>query len=166
MPCLEGCDCFYSADVEVNTVNCSNRNLTSFPQNIIPKTEQLVLTGNDIKMIDYQNTLPKSVERIDLQRSHIQSISDKALQAFLSNVKSLKLSRNKLRKLPSLLQVTNSTTQLWLSDNPYDCNCDMMWMRDWLLNATNVLNKENMTCGSGKWKGELCKFHTRVAVVL
>ena len=45
-------------------------------------------------------------------------------------------------------------TNLWLSNNPYECNCDMLWMKDWLVDTGNVMDKENVTCSGNGIKGE------------
>ena len=48
----------------------------------------------------------------------------------------------------------NKTSKLWISDNPYECNCDMLWMKDWLMDNENVMDKKNVTCSGSKVKGK------------
>ncbi len=165
-PCLDGCVCYYSVGDEANTVDCSNRNLTSFLQKILPQTEQIIYSGNNIEILDSVTISLVSVSKIDLQRNNIQSITEEVLAVMLSGVYSLNLSGNKFQKLSRKQLETNYQTQLWLADNPYDCNCDMMWMRDWLQLAGNVRDSENMTCGAGKWRGEYLLFFNIISFLV
>ena len=73
----------------------------------------------------------------------------------MNNIKSLDLRRNKLKNLPKSISKANKTNKLWISNNPYECNCDMLWMKDWLVGAKNVKDKENVMCSAGKGKGKI-----------
>lgn len=134
-------------------MNCSNNNMTRLPDKLLPGTKQLIMTGNNLGILDTVHENVSEVNAFHFERSNISSIHKSALVILASNASTIKLSSNKITKLcPFITQI--SRTKLWLSDNPYACNCDMMRMRDWLLNATNVIDKENITCGTGKWKGK------------
>ena len=60
--------------------------------------------------------------------------------------------------------------QIWLSDNPYHCDCEMTWMIEWLNTFTTssgqhrIVDYKNLTCGSGMMKGR--KISTLNAVQL
>ncbi len=154
MSCLSGCLCFYSVDDDANTMNCSYKNMTQLPTQVLPRTEQLIMSGNNIAELQTVDEVLVDVTTINLEANNITHITDEAIETLLFNRKSVRLTGNKLQQLPSSLQTLNCQTNIWLSNNLFDCNCDMMWMRDWLLNATNVKDKENITCASGKWKGQ------------
>ncbi len=157
LPCLSGCLCYYSVDHQANTVNCSYNNMTTLPAKLLPRTELLIMTGNNLGNLD---SVPENFPKINvlyLNKSSIKTISDGALKILLNKTENLYLSNNNLKEISSLLQAENVRTNLWLSENPYNCNCDMMWMRDWLLNATIVKDKGNVTCGGGEWQGKCCK---------
>ncbi len=155
LPCLSGCLCYYSVDHRVNTVNCSYNNMTTLPAKLLPRTELLIMKGNNLGNLDFiPENFPK-INELDLNRSRITTISDEVLKVFLQRTDKLCLTSNKLKEVPSLLQVQKMHTVLCISDNPFECSCDMMWMRDWLLNATNIVEKEKIVCASGKWKGML-----------
>ena len=62
---------------------------------------------------------------------------------------------NKLTTLPRAIVNIRGSSKLWISDNPYDCNCDTLWMKDWLIDAENVQDKYNAICATGKMKGEI-----------
>ncbi len=153
VPCLDNCFCSFSEDDETNTLNCSHNNMTQLPSEVVPGTELLIMTGNDINKLESVDTSPVKIIKFDLQESNIHHIGDKAMKNLLSGTDSLKLSKNRIKQLPSFLSIAKYKTKLWLSDNPYECNCDMLWMKDWLLNASNVMDAENITCGSEHWKG-------------
>ncbi len=127
--------------------------MTKLPTEIIPRTEQLIMIHNNIELIKSVDTHLVDIETLNLQASNITHITDEAMKALVFKRKTVILKENKLKIIPSSIQTTAFSTNLWLGDNPYECNCDMMWMRDWLLNATNVRDRDNITCSSGKWKG-------------
>ncbi len=134
-------------------MNCSNNNMTQLPDNLLPNTEQLIMVGNHLKTIDsVAKDLPHLIS-LDLEKCNISEISTQGFQALLLHSDNLKLPNNKLQHISSVIQTTTYNTSLWLSKNLFECNCDMMWMRDWLLNATNVMDKDNITCIGGKWNG-------------
>ncbi len=140
-------------------MNCSFNNMTKLPDQVLPRTELLIMTGNNLEHLDsVPGNFPQMME-LDLNDSNIKTIDDKVLEMLLMKTEKLYLSNNVFKAIPSLIQVEKTHTELWLLDNPFDCNCDMMWMRDWLLNTTNVVEKDKIVCASGKWKGvcDMCK---------
>ncbi len=134
-------------------MNCSYNNMTQLPNVILPDTEQVIMAGNNLQNMEYIYNNWTHLTTIDLQRSNITQISSVALKTLLLLADKVVLSNNKLKEVPGVLQ-TNLQTQIVLSNNPFLCNCDMMWMRDWLQNASNVMEKGNMTCDGGKWNGK------------
>ncbi len=138
-------------------MNCSHNNMTQLPDKLLPNTQQLLLAGNNMRNI---NHIPEGLihmEKVDMRDNNLKQISAEALETFMSLSDNLILSDNTLQEVPTVLQA-NKETQIWLSNNPFLCNCDMMWMRDWLQNVTNVMDKLNITCGEGKWNGEVQKY--------
>ncbi len=127
--------------------------MTHYPDKLLPKSQQLIMVGNDLKKISFVTKGFPHLRTIDLRNSGIDEISTQAFQDLLLCSQNLKLSDNKLSHIPIILQTTSYQTNIWLSKNPYECNCEMMWMRDWLLNATNVMDKEDIICNGGKWNG-------------
>ncbi len=155
LPCLDGCYCFYSLQYEANTVNCSHNNMTKFPNKVLPNTETFIMTGNYIKELECADPNPyRQVKQFDFHGNKIHKINDKVYEEIFPSANSVKLSNNNLKHVSPLIQKVEMNAKLWLGNNPFECNCDMMWMRDWLQNATNVLDRENITCGPEKWKGK------------
>ena len=81
------------------------------------------------------------------------------IKVITKTIKYLDISNNKLQYLPEEIQDIKNFTKLWISNNAFACNCDMLWMRDWLIDAANVIDKEHVKCHSGKWNGK-CEFIT------
>ena len=92
--------------------------------------------------------------RLDISSSNIVSIDKNMITEIRKNIKYLDISNNKLQYLPKEIQDTHNLTKLWISNNPYVCNCDMLWMRDWLIDAENVPDKWHVKCHSGKLIGK------------
>ncbi len=151
--CLNGCFCYFSVDDDANTMNCSHKSMVHLPHRITPQTEQLIMSENDIRLLDMKETNLTQIKLFHFENNNIESVSSKTLQFLLSNAVVLNLKGNKLQKLPKLFNQPHTKTKLWLSGNPYVCNCNMMWMKDWLQNNTNVMDTENITCSGGKWDG-------------
>ncbi len=174
LPCLDGCLCYYSVDDEANTVDCSFNNMTHLPDKVLQRTEQLNMSGNHLDKLEITFEKLLQVRRFDFQKNNIRYIDDNSLKNLPHWANTLDLRSNKLTRLSTLFQTQMLKTKLWLSNNPFDCNCDMVWMTDWLQNATNIMDKENITCGAGKWKGRklfqpfhelICKISLQFGVI-
>ena len=80
------------------------------------------------------------------------------MKIILRSVRHLDIRGNNLKEIHQAITKANKTSKLWLSDNPYECNCDMLWMKDWLMDSSNVMDKENVNCSGHKVKGEKKQF--------
>ena len=94
-----------------------------------------------------------------MRSSLITEIDETVMAVIVKSVKILDIRGNKFKNLPESIAKVNKTNKLWISDNPYECNCDMIWMKDWLMDTTSVLDKENVTCSGSKVKGEIKVFN-------
>ena len=97
----------------------------------------------------------KNITLLDLRSNNIAKIDETVMEVIIHNVKSLDIRKNKMKTLPELITKANKTNRLWISDNPYECNCDMLWMKDWLMDSNNVMDKENVTCSGNELKGKI-----------
>ena len=97
----------------------------------------------------------REIVYMDLSSSSIEYISSDAINALMENTLYLDISNNSLKVLSETITASANYTKLWISGNPYDCGCDVMWMKDWLVEATHVMDKENFTCNTGVMKGEI-----------
>ena len=64
-----------------------------------------------------------------------------------AQLKSLDISNNKLRSLPRTIENMTSLEEIWISGNNFECNCDNIWMRDWVVNNTDIIrDSERAMC--------------------
>ncbi len=145
-------------------MDCSHKNMTNLPAQMLPKTEHLIMTGNNLQTLQNVDPSLRTLNKFSLQNSNIRFISDEALTIFTFKTDELNLSGNKLKQVSRKLHGTLNGTKLWLADNPFECNCDMMWMADWLQNASNVIDRYKIQCADGKWKGELLIFFLKLCL--
>ena len=151
---MYGCTCYYSIHNQANIFDCRNKNFTSLPKSALLRTDQLLASGNNFANIDRAEKYIETLSYIDLSNSNVSSITGSVMRSLLTKLKTLNLVNNNLEILPRSIMEANNDTGIWLSNNSYDCNCDMMWMRDWLVKATNVMDKEGIVCTKGKMIGD------------
>ena len=90
-----------------------------------------------------------------MSSSNINEIDETVMEVIIHNVKILDIRKNKLKNLPKSITKGKKTNKLWISDNPYECNCDMLWMKDWLIDTENVVDKKHVKCFGSKGKGKM-----------
>ena len=127
--------------------------LTSLPQTVVRDTDWLIIPGNNLGVIQTAPSYLSRIKHPDLSSSNVEEISDQVLNAVMNNIQYLDISNNNLKKLPNTVAFMTNLTDLRISNNPYDCNCDMTWMRDWLVQAEHVMERENIKYAMGTWKG-------------
>ena len=94
-----------------------------------------------------------NVTYIDLSFSNVTAISDDVMSDLVKNKKYLSIARNSLKYVPRAIEGAGNGTELWIGGNPYECNCDMLWMRDWLVSTTVVRDRDDAVCNTGNMKG-------------
>ena len=94
-----------------------------------------------------------NVALLNLSKCSITDIDESFMKIIIQSAKKIDISVNELQSLPQTIQKVNGTIKLWISGNPYQCSCDMMWMKDWLTTTRSVVDKDNVTCTNGKIKG-------------
>ena len=119
----------------------------------------LIAKSDDLSNLEWSENLD-TIQHFDLQNSGVLHIADN----FFSKIKStnktkfLNLANNDLKVFPKTLNGT-SFSQVYLSGNHIDCNCDMLWFANWL-NTTDphsqnriVKDYKQVLCAGGKWNG-------------
>ncbi len=136
-------------------MNCGHNNMTQLPDEMLPRTEHLIMTGNNLQNLNLPNNSSTllGLRKLNLENNSIKHIHEGSFRALLLSGVSVSLSGNSLTQVPPLLANTNLTADIWLSQNPYECHCDMMWMRDWLQNVSHVMDKDQIKCGPGRYQG-------------
>ncbi len=164
-PCMDRCQCSYDQQHKANIFDCSANNIDSLPDRIQNQTDWLILRGSNItNLCDFPHYM-QTMKHLDMRKSAHNS---KICANFFDNIKSkgnpksLNLSQNRLRSLPKNVE-ESGVKELWIGGNPYQCDCHMIWMRDWLLGLstsssaqTVVPDYKQAICASGliKTKGK------------
>ncbi len=103
-----------------------------------------------------------NVTGLSLKRSKVARICNNMLDSILqaSHLKWLDLTHNKLTAISQRFQTKSKhLNKLWLAGNPVRCGCDMIWMIDWIGNATSpsggrlVQDYQEVVCGPGLQAG-------------
>ena len=116
-----------------NIYNCTSSN-KALPQLIYNDTGVFILRHAGIANLCGTSELFNNVSEIDLRHNGISSVC----QSFAE-------------QLANVLNIEN----IWLSDNPYHCDCDMTWMIQWLNTFTTssgehvIVSFRHLKCHSG-----------------
>ena len=139
--------------------DCSNSGLTKIPSSLPDDLDWLLLSGNNISFLggkaSNHNTL-KHISKLIIQNNRITNISEKFLDIFTNNLQlsCLDLSSNNLKSLPQNIRNITSLETLNIWDNKFQCSCDSTWMRNWILNNSEIIKKyKEVKCQmkDGKW---------------
>ena len=134
IPCGDGCRCYYRQD-EGNVYNCSSTYRLPAESNFPDGTDWLDVSHNKLNYLCGKHPYLKKIQSFFLTNNNISEICDNTLNTLRhGRLEVLELSRNQLSGLPKLIQNVTSLTQLWLLDNPFKCDCDMLWMKNWMEN--------------------------------
>ena len=130
-PCLHNCTCHRSPYESVNIFDCRNKGLKRLPETVLEGTDHLLLSGNNLGSFNKAPGYLVNVTLVDLRSSKIREIDEKVMKVMIKSVKYLDISRNNLTEIPQIITKASNISKLWISENPFECNCDMMWMKDW-----------------------------------
>ncbi|KOC59528.1 Protein toll [Habropoda laboriosa] len=128
--CPKNCDCWIKRNDKAFLVDCSNRNLTSVPENIrtLPQHRlELNFAGNKLTRMSPLadiglNNVP--ISKLLLSNNNIYDISVDELPL---NIETLELHNNNISKLNSdalhFMDNSSSLMTLTLHENPWKCDC-------------------------------------------
>ncbi|XP_077977601.1 toll-like receptor 13 [Glandiceps talaboti] len=116
------------------------------------KLAYINLVENNIKYIGptvFRN-LP-SLRKVLLQKNQIQSLPDGMINGSIS-VNEVNLGSNKILTIqPSVgFQYMKNLTKLDVHDNPLNCDCDLIWFREWIDTTHIIADVNNTKCASGQ----------------
>ena len=124
--------------------DCSDSGLTEIPLSLPAYIDWLILSSNKISNISNTTLGAKiltHISALDLKGNSLDKIPRDFLEIFAlsSNLVSLDISKNNLTSLPKFLKNVSSVKAMWISGNPFKCECDNMWMKQWILNNSNAV---------------------------
>lgn len=128
----------FRALVNLVELDLSRNRLDSVPSHAfdsIPELRELRLGGNPIIKIKGEafSSLPHLV-RLTLSACKISEIDLSGFKGLEGSLEYLDLSKNKLQVLHvAVLAPLRSLKGLELASNPWDCNCDLRPLRDWMI---------------------------------
>ena len=95
---------------------------------------------------------------LNLKNNLVSSLANSFITALNQSEKLAWL--NKLTSLLQNIQMLRNMEQIWLSDNPFYCDCEMTWMTGWLNNFTTssgrhvIVDYQELKCHSGMMLGQ------------
>ena len=122
---------------------------------MLEDTDWILLSGNSLGSLTEAPDYLNNITVLNLSSSNIQYIEEKVIKVISKSVMRVDIRGNKLKTLPRAITSMIGSTKLWISDNPYECSCDTLWMKDWLIDTKNVQDKYNVVCSTGKMKSKL-----------
>ncbi|XP_062943000.1 leucine-rich repeat-containing protein 70 [Cynocephalus volans] len=122
--------------------NLRIRNVTRDGFSGINNLKHLILSHNDLENLNSDTFgLLKNLIYLKLDRNRIISIDNDTFENMGSSLKILNLSFNNLTDLhPRVLKPLSSLTHLQANYNPWECNCKLLGLRDWLASSAIALN--------------------------
>ena len=158
--CITQCRCYSNRHEEVLVANCSYSGLTEVPDSLPEQTDWLLLSGNNISSLTSgtatNNNILYHLSHLDLYDNNVANISGEMIDGFIltNTLLYLDISSNQLNSLPDNIKNLTSLKTLKISGNKFDCTCKALWMKQWFLNETQIVeNFGNIKCkmSSGKW---------------
>ena len=131
-------------------IDLSHNRLTSIPSHSFPHTLSLMilsLSHNPITVVKSEDfSHLRQLTKLDLSHCQITNIQGGALHN-LPSLERLYLEGNRLRVLSDVVQLGTALHGISLHDNPWQCDCHLRQLRDWLV-QTNVPRLYEPTCHS------------------
>ena len=154
--CLYDCFCYYNPYNRTNVYDCSYQNYTALPHSVQPGTNWLILCNNSLTSLSIPQTYFNVTSYIDVSTNNILAITDNIIAAFnkSNTLIGVNLTYNKLKSIPIGFRTLSKLQKIWMYGNPFDCNCDMTWMINWL-NTTTVQDGKSIRCATGSQIGTL-----------
>ena len=161
--CSDYCKCYYNQKSKRNIMNCENITLTALPATVPTFTDWIRL--RNINMSNFCTNYPylkETISYLTIKSSNMAHICDDVLKSILHSktIREISFRNNKLTGLSFQWKTKSSNVErLWLSGNPIACDCDMLWMMNWLQNSTGatghrlVQDYEDVICATGPQAG-------------
>ncbi|EPY81129.1 slit 2 isoform 2-like protein [Camelus ferus] len=128
LACPEKCRC------EGTTVDCSNQKLTKIPDHIPQYTAELRLNSNEFTVLEATGIFKKlpQLRKMMLRSNRISCVGNDSFIG-LSSVRLLSLYDNQITTIaPGAFDTLHSLSTLNLLANPFNCNCYLAWLGEWL----------------------------------
>ena len=156
VPCGKktNCSCYYIQD-QANVYNCTSSNMSILPgdDEIREHTNWLDFRNNKLANLCVSNKYLKNISNLILSNNDINYMCNSTINILRKGqLQALDLSYNKLKTLPKSIVNVSLSTELWLSHNTFTCDCDTLWLKDWMFNKSGrsiVQDLNDITCSNG-----------------
>ena len=124
--------------------DCSGKDLRDLPTSLPPNLDWLLLLDNNISSIDLTNSnvikYLNHTSKLDLKNNKLFKLPEGFLDIIIKSKKLsyLDISNNSLTTLPQSIQKLKLKT-LKLAGNKFKCLCDNVWMKEWMLNNSDMI---------------------------
>ena len=154
--------CYYDLKHRANVYNCSSTDLKTLPVSVPNFTDWVWLENNKIQNLHGNMSYLKSIGYLNVNSNKITIMNGCFMSALLQSqtLKWLNLAFNDITNLPVNVQNLTHLEKIWLSGNPFHCDCEMTWMIGCLNNFTKpskehvIVDYQDIKCHSGKMKGK------------
>ena len=150
--CGYKCRCYTDVHTRALVADCSNLELTEIPQNLPNYTDRLLTSGNNISTLNQdilQSSFLPHITKLNISGNSFDNISYQFIDLFTncgSRLSLLDISNNNLTTLPRNIRNISYLTSLQLTGNSFLCNCENIWMGDWLNKNDIIDDSTNITC--------------------
>ena len=135
-------------------MKCSSVNITSLPPTVPINTTWVTLLKSSITKLCEDVEYLRTIKALDVRNNKVSFIRESFANLLMGN-------RNDSADKYQL-------DKIWLSHNPYHCDCEMTWMMKWLNTYTTpsgqhvVVDYNKLICESGLMKGRVISTLTAV----
>ncbi|XP_076250315.1 uncharacterized protein LOC143190105 [Rhynchophorus ferrugineus] len=173
--CSSQCTCSYRPYDKAAVVDCSYRNITSYPDLVLDgflnRYNQTVLnlTGNNLKLGPSEKKHYQNITFLDLSNNQITKLS-----WIPPNIVQINLQKNKLNTLSTsvteLLTKSRKLERLVLKDNPWICDCKAVDFQNYVVLNPHKVHTSEIMCTNTKTllvkTRDLCKTSPYLTVML
>ncbi len=133
--------------------SCESVHLTHLPKNVPPGTQIMLLKNNSIIELCGRYPYLRNVTHLNLAFNHLTRICESFFSSLSKGegLKFLDISYNKLSGIPvALRNKIDYIHSLKIGSNDFYCDCNMIWMKSWLEEASNsVEDIKDVKCQEG-----------------
>ena len=127
--------------------------MKSLPSSMPDHTDHLIMDNSNLNLLCDSHHSFAQISSISLEFCNISEVCEDFIRkVIIRKTGTFYLSNNKLTSLQEVFTNTTKGTRLYLSNNPYNCGCDMVWMIKWIKSSIlsgMIPDYQNVTCHSG-----------------
>ena len=106
----------------------------------------------------------KNISVLSFSGSRMNQLCDAFVNTLVSSrkIKLLDIKNSQLSHISKTFEDFKFIQEIWLSGNPFHCDCEMIWMMQWLNNSSKsasqqhvVMDYKEMKCHTGMMTGKL-----------